>query len=144
MVYFFCDLSKNSQYFFIAKHDYEEFQSRRTGEMKCHCGMDESWSTGGTCSFHESKPKIYVRLHSNMANNIPISPDGIPMVNLAQQRKLSTIVSKMQRQSSGKSNFTPIPKIAGDRYRPGAWIPYKDDTKQKSSKIDEVVSSFKF
>ena len=106
--------------------------------------MDEFWSDGVTCSFHESKPRVFVRLHSNLANNVPISPDGIPMVNLAQKRKLSTIVSKMQRQSSAKSSFTPIPKIAGDRYRPGAWIPYKNDTKQKSSRIEEAESSFKF
>ena len=127
-------------------HDFKVHRARRSREVKCRCGLKEFWSTGVNCSFHQ-RPNRTVRLLRSSAStrhNVPVSPDGIPMVNLAAQSRRDSRLATLVHDITVKSNFAPLPKIAGDRYRPGAWIPYKNETMPSQVKNHTMESVFRF
>lgn len=136
--------------------------------ITCQCGLRECWNPNvgiqRICIAHKIILRDQVqnscRYIEIQGMRVPISPDGIPMVNLAQPinkteheqdrrnafsekgRVYDTFDVKIEDEVEDEvENYKPaftglmifglfsssLPKIAGNRYKPGAWIPYKDE-----------------
>ncbi|CBY41683.1 unnamed protein product [Oikopleura dioica] len=121
----------------------------------CMCGLRDKWNKKvgihRICTHHKLaiRDRLQGKCQYLIVGNlkIPISPDGIPMVNLATaiskiedeineefDEDLEKGSKKEDCQENRKNKATGllmmfswsrIPKIAGDNYRPAAWIPFK-------------------
>ncbi|CAG5090431.1 Oidioi.mRNA.OKI2018_I69.PAR.g12597.t1.cds [Oikopleura dioica] len=132
------------------------------------CGLRNKWNkkvgVHRICTHHKLaiRDRLQGKCQYLIVGNlkIPISPDGIPMVNLA------TAISKtegannndsdddLERGSSEEESvdeetkratgllmmfsWSRIPKIAGDNYRPAAWIPYKEIPDEDRAELERV------
>jgi len=153
---------------FNSNPNWEKVSAGKPG-MICHCGLRELWNPNvgiqRICKMHK------IILRGQIQNKcqyievkgmrVPISPDGIPMVNLAvpiedpsktsrrggfstesyeDDESPADAEEKEKPSHVGLMIFglfrSSLPKIAGENYRPGAWIPYEQD---KLETVDETA-----